>query len=76
MFHPFLDKLKIHALATKNKGRRLLNHGQINFSKKAEKNLQEHMNDLQYSNSGEWFKIPRGKLAELICMMIVYIMWK
>ena len=72
MFYPVLDKVKIHALATKNKGRRLLNHGQINFSKKAEKSLHNHMNELQYANAGEWFKIPRGELAELISMMIEY----
>jgi hypothetical protein len=72
MFYPVLDKVKIHALATKNKGRRLLNHGQINFSKNAEKKLHNDMTQRRWSNSGEWYKIPRGELAELISVMIEF----
>lgn len=69
--YPVKDKIRVHAIATKNKGRRLLTEqGSINYAKNAETHIHNEMKLLKWENEGEWYKVPRGELVNLIQIMI------
>ena len=58
-------------LFLQKKGRRLLTEkGSINYAKNAENHIHSEMELLGWENEGEWFKVPKGKLVDLVQFMI------
>lgn len=63
-----LDKVKIHAIATKRRGRILLNEKRNNPTRNAETSMHNTMKHDNWENFGEWYKPP--ELFSLMDMLV------
>ena len=71
MFFPVLSKVRVLAIATKHRNRRLLTReGSTGYSRQAEIHLHKQMDIWGWKSDGEWYQVPKGKLDDLVNLMI------